>query len=198
METQETYTAFEGPDRLFKGNLQDVVLKTKRRLGRAENSSILIFSDATGRTIEFNFHGSEKDVSRRLEMYVDQAGNKPSSGPGRPRLGVISREISLLPRHWEWLATQSGGASAAIRRLIEEAKKKSAARGSIKQLQERAYQFMTVIAGDLAGYEEALRALYRADRKHFLLKIQDWPCDIKNYLMELAEPVFEASGQRGE
>lgn len=198
METQGTYTAFEGPDRLFKGNLQDVVLKTKRRLGRAENSSILIFSDATGRTIDFNFHGSEKDVSRRLEMYVDQAGNKPSFGPGRPRLGVISREISLLPRHWEWLATQPGGASAAIRRLIEEAKKKSAARGSIKQLQERAYQFMTVIAGDLAGYEEALRALYRADRKHFLLKIQDWPCDIKNYLMELAGPVFEASGQRGE
>src|ERR1700679_2948656 len=91
---------------------------------------------------------------------------------GRPKLGVISRELSLLPRHWEWLANQSGGASATIRKLIEDAKKKSSAHTSVKQVQERVYRFMSVIGGDMKGYEEALRALYKADRKKFLWHIQ--------------------------
>ncbi len=192
MHAQGTYTAFEGPTRLFRGTLQEVVLKVKERLGRADNSSVLIFSDDTGKTMDFNFQGSVKDVLRRLETYVANQQIKPVSGPGRPRLGVTSREVTLLPRHWEWLASQPGGASAAIRKLIEEAKKKSSTHISVKQLQERVYRFMSVIAGDMKGYEEALRALYRADRKSFLLQIKDWPADVRTHVVEMAKPVFEA------
>jgi hypothetical protein len=192
MDARETYTAFEGITRLFRGTFEEVVLKVKGRLGRAENSSILIFSDNTGKTMDFNFQGNVKDVLKRLEIYVSKHNRGPVAGPGRPKLGVISREVSLLPRHWEWLANQSGGASATIRKLIEDAKKKSSTHTSVKQVQERVYRFMSVVAGDMKGYEEALRALYKADREKFLLHIQDWPADVRTHVVEMAKPVFEA------
>jgi hypothetical protein len=103
----------------------------------------------------------------------------------------MSREVSLLPRHWEWLATQTGGASATLRNLVEEAKKKSANGNQIKQAQERTYKFMSVIAGDFEGYEEALRALYKRDKKTFLAQIHGWPDDVKNHAVEIATPAFE-------
>lgn len=192
MDAQGTYTAFEGATRLFRGTFHEVVLKVKERMGRAENSSVLIFSDDTGKTMDFNFQGSVKDALRRLEIYVSKQENRPISGPGRPRLGVMSREVSLLPRHWEWLANQPGGASATIRKLIDEARKRSATHISVKQAQERAYRFMSVIAGDMKGYEEALRALYKADRKNLLFHMQHWTVDVRSHVLELAKPVFEA------
>jgi hypothetical protein len=192
MNAAGTYTAFEGTTRLFRGPLQEVVLKVKERLGRAENSSVLIFSDSTGSTMDFNFQGGVKDVLKRLEIYVSRQEGEPTSGPGRPRLGVISREVSLLPRHWEWLASQPAGASATIRKLVEEATKRSSAHSSMKQVQERVYRFMSVIAGDMMGYEEALRALYKADRRSFRLHIQDWPIDVRTHVIEMAKPIFEA------
>jgi hypothetical protein len=194
MDTQGTYTAFEGTHRLFHGSLEEVVLKIKKRLGKSENSSVLIFSDSTGKTMDFNFQGSEKDVLKRLEVYVSKDETREASGPGRPKLGVISREVSLLPRHWEWLATQPGGASATIRKLIEEARKKSSGTVSAKQVQERVYRLMSVIAGDMAGYEEALRALYKGDKKLFSHHIKEWPRDVRDYLAEMAKPVFEEAG----
>jgi hypothetical protein len=191
METRETYTAFEGTTCLFRGTFQEVVLKVKDRIGRADNSSVLIFSDNTGKTMDFNFQGSVKDIRRRLEIYVSKQEVTPASGPGRPKLGVISREVSLLPRHWEWLAGQPGGSSATIRKLVEDARKRSSTDIRIKQVQERAYRFMSVIAGNMRGYEEALRALYRADRRNFLLHTQDWPADVRSHVVELAKPVFD-------
>jgi hypothetical protein len=191
METANTYTAFEGHRLLSQGPLEHVVLRVKRRLGKAENSSILIFSDLTGKSMDFNFQGSEKEVLKRLEVYISGDEVKEPVGPGRPKLGVISREVSLLPRHWEWLATQAGGASATLRRLVEDAKKKSETGQDIKQSQERTYKFMSVLAGDQIGYEEALRALYKKDKKKFVGLIQEWPSDVRTYAMELAKPVFE-------
>jgi hypothetical protein len=192
MNKEETYTAFDGTTCLFRGAFQDVMLKVKQQMGRANHTSILIFSDATGKTMDFNFEGGTKDVLKRLEVYVSKEEQSQGSlGPGRPKLGVTSREVSLLPRHWEWLATQSGGASATLRKLVDEAKKKTLAKVSLKQAQERVYRFMSVIAGDSAGYEEALRALYKRDQKGFLLHIRDWPRDIKSHVVELAKPVFE-------
>jgi uncharacterized protein len=193
MDAQENYTAFEGTTRLYRGTFQEVVLKVKERLGRAENSSVLIFSNNTGKTMDFNFQGNMKDTLKRLEKFVSTQEPRPISGPGRPKLGVISREVSLLPRHWEWLASQPSGASATIRKLIEEAKKKSSTRNSVKHVQECVYRFMSVIVGDMKGYEEALRALYKADRKNFLLHIQDWPTDVRTHVIEMAKPVFEAA-----
>lgn len=185
------YTAFEGTKLLFQGDLSQVVLKVKKHLGSSENSTLLIFSDETGKTMDFNFHGSKQDVVKRLETFTTSQEIGPSSGPGRPRLGVVSREVSLLPNHWEWLATQTGGASATLRRLVEEARKKSAQSSSIKQVQERVYRVMSVIMGDYPGYEEALRALYKRDLKAFQIKTEDWPRDVREYLAKISKPIFE-------
>jgi uncharacterized protein len=191
MEKSSTYTAFEGGNLVSKGPLPEVILKVKRRIGKAENSAVLIFSDATGNTMDFNFQGTEKDVLKRLEVFV---GEDPAeaTGRGRPRLGVVSREVSLLPRQWEWLASQSGGASAVLRRLVDEAKRKTSDGNTIKQVQERTYKFMSVTAGDLKGYEEALRALYKKDQKAFALRMEGWPEDVKAHALDLARPVFAA------
>lgn len=191
MEILSTYTAFEGNQLICRGTLSEVVLNIKKRIGKAEDSGILIFSDSTGQTMDFNFQGSEKDVLKRLEIYVTESTAKENVGPGRPKLGVVAREVSLLPRHWEWLATQPGGTSAVLRKLVDEAKKKSSGDLSIKQLQERAHRFMSVIAGDMQGYEEALRFLYRRDKENFLLQIQKWPDDVKNHAIELSNAIFE-------
>ncbi|MBL7689782.1 MAG: DUF2239 family protein [Bdellovibrionaceae bacterium] len=190
---ENTYTAFEGSKLLVRGPLDKVVLKSKHRLEKSPEASILIFSDSTGRTIDFNFHGSEDDVLKRLEIYVSGEEAKSANGPGRPKLGVVSREVSLLPRHWEWLANQTGGASATLRKLIESEQKKSAGGLSLKQAQERVYKFMSVLAGDLEGYEEALRALYRKDVDSFQTHIKSWPRDVKTHTLTLAASIFDLS-----
>lgn len=193
--SNNTYTAFEGHELLVKGLLNQVVTQVKRRLDSSRSSSILIFSDATGKEMDFNFQGSEADVLKRIEVYVNTAEssrNTNSQGPGRPRLGVISREVSLLPRHWEWLANQPGGASAALRRLVEDAKKNTLSEeGGVKGAQERAYRFMSVLAGNFEGYEEALRALYRRDKKAFLQNSKSWPKDVREHTLKLGKTVFQ-------
>ncbi|MFY0534142.1 DUF2239 family protein [Nannocystis pusilla] len=46
------------------------------------------------------------------------------TGPGRPKLGVVSREVSLLPRHWEWLERQPSGSR---RRCADSSRRRSGA-----------------------------------------------------------------------
>ena len=191
METLNTYTAFEDHKILSQGILEDVVLKVKKRLEKSPESQIVIYSDATGKSMDFNFQGSEKEVLKRLEVYTTPENTtEVSSGPGRPKLGVISREVSLLPKHWEWLATQSGGASNTLRKLVEENMKKTSGVLTVKTAQERTYKFMSVQAGDLENYEEALRALYRKDKERFTSEIKTWPRDVQKHVLELAKPVF--------
>lgn len=190
METN-TYTAFETHKILSQGSLEDVVLKVKKRLEKSPESQIVIYSDVTGKSMDFNFQGSEKEVLKRLEVYTTpESADEASTGPGRPKLGVISREVSLLPRHWEWLATQSGGASNTLRKLVEESMKKTSGVQTVKTAQERTYKFMSVEAGDLENYEEALRALYRKDKEKFTSDIKTWPRDVQKHILELAKPVF--------
>jgi hypothetical protein len=190
MDTSSLYTAFEGHKLFFKGTLSEVVLKIKHQMGKAENTSILIFSDATGKVIDFNFQGSKTDVEKRLEVFVTKNSVDENTGPGRPKLGVVSREVSLLPKHWEWLATQAGGASTTLRKLVDEAQKKSLTGHSTKNILEATHKFMSTLGGDLQGYEEALRALYRKDQKMFLSQIEDWPRDLQKHLIEISKKVF--------
>jgi len=188
-----TYTAFEGEKLLTRGPLDKVVLKVKQRIKTKTDAAVLVFSDLTGKEMDFDLRGSDQEVLHRLEVYRTPIPAKSIAppGPGRPKLGVVAREISLLPRHWEWLATQTGGASATLRRLIEEARKNSASKDQPKQAQERTYQFMFSIAGNFTGYEEALRALYAKDSKKFSDLTRDWPKDIREHLKMLSLPVFE-------
>ena len=188
----QTYSAFEETSLLAHGNLEEVVIAVKKRSQKSQGlSPILIFSDLTGKQMDFNFNGSEKEVLQRLRVYLDDGPTPTISGPGRPKLGVVAREVSLLPRHWEWLSNQSGGASAGLRRLVEMEMKNSSHKENTKKSQERTYRFMSAMAGNLPQYEEALRALYAKDKKKFKLMIAKWPRDLKEHIFFLSEESFE-------
>lgn len=174
-------------------------MRCKRVLDRRRAAaSILIFDEATGDVIDVDFRGTPKDVARRLAVEKSDAGiTAPSSeaepthrGPGRPRLGVVAREVTLLPRHWHWLSSQPGGASVALRRLVDEARRVRAGRDRARQSQEAAYRFMSALAGDRPGFEEAIRALFAADRHRFNEQIAAWPVDVRNHARRLAAGAF--------
>jgi hypothetical protein len=143
------------------------------------DASPLLIDDETGRTIEVDLRGSIEDVLARLTPAP------PKPGRGRPKLGVTAREVTLLPRHWDWLATQPGGASAALRRLVDQARRETGAADAARQAQEVTYRVITTLAGDLPGYEEATRALFARDQARFNDLTEPWPKDIRDYVREL-------------
>ncbi len=184
------YTAFEEFKKIANGSLEDVILAVKSRMKENKNAGILIFSDLTGKQMDFDFSGSEKDVLNRIKIY-SQLEKSQNLGAGRPKLGVLPREISLLPNHWEWLNNQQGGASATIRQLIDDKIKLEASEKlRIKICQEKTYKFLSAIAGDLPHFEEVIRYLYRADQKKFNDLVSAWPKDIVHHASSLAKNVF--------
>lgn len=201
------YTAFEGSRCLAQGNLLEVVEKVKPVMDRGSQTSILIFDDFTGETVEVDFRGTTTEIINRLkksplmaepvflEIQPPPGGPK---GPGRPKLGVVSREVTLLPRHWEWLNSQPGGASVALRKLVEQARKIYQNRDRIRQSREAAYRFMDALAGNLPGFEEATRALFAGnrDRLHALAGL--WPEDVGVYAKKLSEPSFQIQDVPGD
>ncbi len=157
--------------------------------------SILVFDGASSGPIEIDFRGTVEQVLARLPdltrvpAALDDAPPAPR-GPGRPRLGVVAREITLLPRHWDWLARQPGGASVAIRRLVEEARRTGEDKDRLRQAREAAYRFMSVMAGNKPHYENAIRALFAGDPARFEELIAGWPIDVRNHVSQLAERAF--------
>ncbi|BDU73954.1 DUF2239 family protein [Mesoterricola silvestris] len=186
METSPTRpaTAFEGRLRLASGPLREVALAVKAALERTACGPILTFDDATGGVIDLDTRGSDEEVLARLDPPA------PARGRGRPRLGVVPREVTLLPRHWDWLNTQPGGASVALRRLVEEARRAQAGPDRRRAAQEAAYRFMSAMAGDEPGYEEALRALFAGDPEAFDLNTRAWPGDVRATTLRLAQPAL--------
>ncbi len=179
-------TAFEGSRRIASGELADVALKTKEIIDRGERGAVLIFDDATSEPIEIDFRGTAEDVLRRLG-----AGEPQPRQPGRPKLGVVAREVTLLPRHWEWLNSQPGGASVALRKLVEEARRVNGGKDRVRKAQEAAYRFMSAMAGNEAGYEEALRSLFAGDKGRFEALVASWPGDLADHARKLAAAAFE-------
>jgi uncharacterized protein len=191
--------AFDGDRRIAAGDLRDVVRAAKDTLEQHKDASILVFDDSTGSPIDIDFRGSADDVLARLP---DTAGAAPGDavpsaprGPGRPKLGVVAREITLLPRHWDWLAQQAGGASVAIRKLVEEARRTGEDDRRIRQAQEAAYRFMSAMAGNAPHYEDAIRALFAGDTTGFEKLIAEWPADVRNHTLMLAERAFRRDPQ---
>ena len=176
----QSATAFSGTAVLARGPIAEVALAVKA--AEARGASVLTFSDETGRVIDLDLRGSDAEIAARLAEPSQAAA--PARGRGRPKLGVVAREVTLLPRHWEWLAAQPGGASQALRRLVEEARRKG--RADPRQARERAYRFLSALAGDLPGFEEATRALFGGDVAAFGSRIADWPEDVRAYALELA------------
>jgi hypothetical protein len=197
----DAYIAFEGDRAIASGDLREVARAAKARLDRRTDASILIFDAATGAPIEIDFRGGVGDVLARLPETAkapapaDQAAPPASRGPGRPKLGVIAREVTLLPRHWDWLAQQRGGASVALRRLVDEARRTHDGKDRIRHAQDAAYQFMSTMAGNRANYEAAIRALFAGEPVRFAKLIAEWPADIRKHALRLAERAFDDEPQ---
>jgi hypothetical protein len=184
----QSFTAFEGPQRLVTGTLAEVALAAKRA-GQA--APIIIFNDATGRSLDLDLRGSDDEIIARLPKAAPAPvePESPASEPrgrGRPKLGVVAREVTLLPRHWEWLNARPGGASVALRKLVDEARRANGDRDRQRAARDAAYHFMSTMAGNLANFEEASRALFADDRRRFTGLIADWPTDIRDHIVKLA------------
>lgn len=187
------FTAFMGHQRLASGPLAEVALAVMKASQKVAAEPIVIFDDANGRPIDLDLRGTERDVVARLPLPAANAGTPANDmavpeprGRGRPRLGVVAREVTLLPRHWEWLGAQPGGASVALRKLVEEARRSSGDRDRSRAAREAAYHFMSTMAGNLPGFEEASRALFADDRRRFGDLVAGWPGDIRDHTVKLA------------
>jgi len=164
-------------------------VKAKRVIDRGGPAPVLVFDDLSGQVIEVDFRGTPGDVLMRLSEPAPRR-------PGRPRLGVVAREVTLLPRHWDWLSSQPGGASVALRKLVEEARRANAANDRVRLAQDAAYRFMTTMAGDAPGFEEALRALFAGKRDRFEERIGAWPAGVREHAKKLAAGAFREGEAR--
>lgn len=193
-------TAFGGRKRIASGSIRDVVLRSKEALDRNEQMELLIFDDETSTLVEVDFRGTAAQVVQRIDRITggSETSDAPSDvkegrRPGRPRLGVVAREVTLLPRHWDWLAGQPGGASVALRKLVEHGMKANRDRDCLRRAQEATYRFVSAMAGNEPGYEEAIRALFGGHEQRFHEIVEPWPADIRDHAKRLAAAAF---GQR--
>jgi hypothetical protein len=163
----------------------------KAALDEHESHPLLVFDDMSGSLVDFDLRGSPEEILARLapEKTPDQP-SEPARGPGRPKLGVVAREVTLLPRHWDWLNAQPGGASVALRKLVDAARATHAGADRRRLTQRAADRFMAAVAGNAPGYEEAARALYAGDRIRFAAAMAAWPIDIREHAMHLATVAF--------
>jgi hypothetical protein len=185
------FTAFVGPKRLASGPLADVALAIKKTTKPAGHQPILVFDDTSGRSVDLDLRGTDEEILARLPLSTSAtaATEQPASEPrgrGRPKLGVVAREVTLLPRHWDWLASQPGGASVALRKLVEEARRANGDRDRHRAARDAAYHFMSAMAGNFKGFEEASRALFADDRRRFGELIAAWPDDVRDHIVSLA------------
>jgi uncharacterized protein len=188
------YVAFEGDRRIGSGTLHDVARAAREALDRHQDASILIFESRSSAPVDIDLRGSVDNVLARIPPATIPADEETvvaaPRGPGRPKLGVVAREITLLPRHWDWLAQQKGGASVAIRKLVDEARRVNEDADRIRLGLEAAYRFMSVMAGNRPHYEEAIRALFAGDPRRFEKLIAEWPADVRDHTAKLAERAF--------
>ena len=171
--------AFQGSKRIAEGSLLEVALAAKPLVDRAVwEPPVLILDADSSEVVAVDFRGEPEDLARRLA--------EPPRGPGRPKLGVVAREVTLLPRHWEWLSTQPGGASVALRNLVEGARRANESKDRIRQARESAYRFIRTMAGNEAGFEEATRALFAGKLELFERHTSTWPADVRDHSFALA------------
>jgi hypothetical protein len=190
-------TAFDGTKKIASGELREVAVKV-HKLGHGRDAQILVFDDATGEPIDLDLRGSARDVLKRLES--DPVESAPEEEeprrPGRPKLGVVPREVTLLPRHWDWLNLQPGGASVALRKLVDEARRVNRNTDRARRAKEAAYRFTSAMAGNERGFEEATRGLFAGDAIRFAEHSRNWPPDVRDHARKLATGAFEDPHER--
>ena len=182
-------TAFAGPARLASGTLAEVAVAVSQA---AAEPSVLVFDDTTGKVVDLDLRGGDAAIRRRYQPADTLPEPSPERGRGRPKLGVVAREITLLPRHWDWLGAQPGGASVALRKLVETALRANAERDRIRAAKEAAYRFISAMAGNEPHFEEATRALFAGNRVGFEAQSKSWPEDVRDYARKLAAESFAA------
>lgn len=189
-----SYAVFVGDRMIAAGDLATAALAARAGQG-AGGPMPLILEDATGGVVDLDLRGDAAETLARLPTpkASDEIADNAKPGRGRPRLGVIAREVTLLPRHWTWLASQPGGASATLRRLVEEAAKASREPDARRAAQTAAYRAMYALAGHQPGYEAALRALYGQAPDAFEARLATWPPDVAAYLRRLAAPAWPSA-----
>ncbi len=184
---------FEHHNCVCTGTLYEIATWIRANENDKNKPPELIFDMDSGRQIDIDTRGTDTEIQTRygVPSNEDSPSLQPEKGKrGRPKLGVVGREVTLLPRHWEWLDRQRGGASGTIRRLIDEARKHSAHSDGIRMAQDRTNRFISAIAGDLPGFEEATRALYSGNEVAFAENVSFWPKDVRTYTLKFSEGAF--------
>ena len=187
--------AFVGTHCIASGSAAEVVRGAKQALDADPHAALLLLEYNTSTVVDVDWRGTPEEVTARLAPAgapTGEAAETPTEPrqPGRPKLGVVAREVTLLPRHWDWLNAQPGGASVTLRKLVEEARRATAGEVRIREAREACYRFMSILAGDAPGYEEALRALYADDRERFETFTEQWPEDVRHHARRLAGAGF--------
>jgi uncharacterized protein len=185
MTKSPNVVAFAGDVCIAAGDLSCVALAAQKALAAGRSEPVLLFDARTSEPVELDLRGSRDEMLGRLSP-APPPEPETARGPGRPRLGVVAREVTLLPRHWDWLGSQPGGASVALRKLVEAAMRSNVGKDRIRTSQNAAYKFMSAMAGNQPGFEEAARALFAADARKFSQLISAWPKDIRDHLRTLA------------
>lgn len=188
--------AFEGARKIGAGTRAEVALAVKSVVDRGERAPVLIFDFTTSQQVELDLRGTSEDILARLAppegAETEAESDEPvPRGPGRPKLGVVSREVTLLPRHWQWLASQPGSASVTLRKLVDQARKVNEAADRRRQARDAAYRFISTMAGNKAGFEEATRALFAGSAEAFARQIESWPEDVRAHTEYLTARAFE-------
>lgn len=184
MNLQPTFTAFSGHACIASGPLLEVA---QVLAAQDDATPLLIIDDSSGEPVELDLRNGPDEAVAAYLARTQPGESQPQPGArGRPRLGVVAREVTLLPRHWDWLATQPGGASAALRRLVEEARRTPAPTDNARRARDAAYKAMVALAGDLPGFEDASRALFAGDRPKLEALAAGWPADVRAFVLRLA------------
>lgn len=193
MNQAPAFIAFADTTRLAAGSLADVAVAVHEQRDRTGDARIHVFDCASGRVVDLDLSGDEKNIRARYASSTEplnEALRPLPRGPGRPRLGVVAREVTLLPRHWDWLGDQPGGASVALRKLVDEARRTNRQSDVLRAHQNAAYRFMSALAGDWPNFEESTRALFAGDRFRFGELTEGWPRDVRDHLRQLASAAF--------
>ena len=185
--TTESFVCFAKSRRIAEGSLAQVAMAAWKWLHANPTEPTLTFDRKSGAVVDLNLSGTEADVARRYAAKSEVLAKR-----GRPKLGVVAREITLLPRHWEWLSQQPGGASITLRRLVEAARKERFAEHADRDTVAAAYKFMSAAAGDLPNFEEASRALFSRQFGKLNDQVAAWPKDIRDELLRWLQPVTDA------
>jgi hypothetical protein len=190
-ETQEAhYTIFEGFNAVGRGTHSEVRQAVRALKAERETATFLVFNDETGESLDQDFERVE--TAHLLQARVTEAAPRKV---GRPRLGVVAREITLLPRHWEWLEAQQGGASVALRKLVEIARKQQEPEDRIRHAISVTFKFLNVMGGRMPGFEDVNRALFQRDWARFDALVAAYPRDVAGYLAMLSKPARLESGE---